>query len=112
VEVAVLEELGVECILNARARAGVELGADRVEVGRVGCVPQSLTVLLNEIRIAVDVGGDLLGDRVLEADAGLRGWLDQGERGRAGLVAACWLQVKVSELLDAEQPLGMAARRL
>jgi hypothetical protein len=66
VEVAVLEELGVESVLNAYARARVQLGGDGVQVGGVGGVPERLAVLLDEVRVAVDVGGDLLGDGGLD----------------------------------------------
>ena len=76
-----LEELIVKCALNELPVVGVELVVDDATRVDVGGIPQGLAEPLDEVRVAVDVAGDLLGRLVGEGDlAGVVGRVDERER--------------------------------
>jgi len=75
-------------------------------------VPKRLAVLLDEVGVPVDIGGDLLCDIGPEWDAGVGGRSYQRKRSRTGLVPVHGLEAEVAELLDTKEPLGVAPGRL
>jgi len=92
--------------LNARAGAALQLALTKWRLRRRRRPERSR--ILDEVGVAIDVAGDLLGDGALKRMP-VRGRLDQRKRGGAGLVGTCWREPEVSELLD-RKSLGMAAR--